>query len=588
MNNFIPGAAACARTALAILALAAVPGRVGSAIPRAPVREVRAVWITTVNGLDWPGSFDPAQQRASLVEILDKLAFARFNTVFFQVRCRGDAFYRSRYEPWSQELTGTLGGDPGWDPLAFAIREGHARGLEVHAWFNTFFAKSGKGPPDRSTPLHVVLKHPEWLHLAEGEWWFDPGIPAARRYVATVAMDIVRRYDIDGIHFDFLRYPDKPFPDDKTYRRYGGSVPKEDWRRDNVNAFVRAFHDSASAFKPMLKIGSAPIGIYANTASFKGLQSFSDLYQDSREWLKEGMQDYIVPQTYWPLGRRPGSPDFAETARDWAQHTYGREVYLGVGAYKKEVSDQLPQLIDASRSLGFHGNSFFRYRSIENALGAGGRYKTPAIIPAMKWKDSIPPNPPAGLAVSGSNRGGFEVQWNPPQEASDGDSALFYCVYRSASSPVDLSNSDNLVAIVRNGATRVIDTVSHPTAARYYYAVSAFDKGNNESSPAEGSALVPEVAAALAELAPTFRLGRHYPEEVSSVVFVPYELGERASVSLTILDDNNQPVMDLVRGVELPGRYVAAADLSKVKKGVYSYRLAAAGFTRQRSFRLRD
>jgi uncharacterized lipoprotein YddW (UPF0748 family) len=564
----------------------AFAGRTPGAVPRAPVRELRAVWITTVNGLDWPGTYDPVQQRKSLAEILDKLAAAHFNTVFFQVRCRADAVYRSRYEPWCQELTGTLGGDPGWDPLSFVIQEGHARGLEVHAWFNTFYAKSGKAPPERSTPLHVVLKHPEWVHLAEGEWWVDPGIPAARRYVVSVAMDIVRRYDIDGIHFDFLRYPDKPFPDEKTYRKYGGPMSKEDWRRENVNSFVRTFHDSASGFKPMLKIGSAPIGIYANTASFKGLQSYSDLYQDSRLWLKEGMQDYLVPQTYWPLGRKPGSPDFVETARDWAEHAYGREVYLGIGAYKKEVSDQIPQLIDASRSLGFHGNSFFRYRSIENALGAGGRYKTPAVVPPMRWKDSIPPNPPEELAVRGVNGGGFRLRWSPPERAADGDSASFYCVYRSAGSPVDLSNSDNLVAIVRNGSMQMTDTVSHPAAARYFYAVSAFDKGNNESVPAEGSALIPEVAEALESLAPSFRLGRHYPQEVSSVIFIPYELGERAPVSLTILDDNNRPVMDLVRAVEPPGRYVAACDCSKLKKGVYSYRLAAAGFTRQRSFRL--
>lgn len=571
---------------LVVSAVASLALLASSGLSASPRREVRAVWITTVNGLDWPPSYDVRQQQQSLIAIIDKLAGARYNTVYFQVRSRGDAVYRSPYEPWSQQMTGVAGKDPGWDPLAVAIEEGHARGMEVHAWFNAFYARSGKALPPPSTPPHIISIHPDWLHFTEGEWWFDPGLPAARQYVLKIAMDIVRRYDVDGIHFDYLRYPAKPFPDERTYRRYGGSMPKEEWRRENINKFVRSFYDSAIALKPMLKVGSAPIGIYTNAANLNGLQGYSDVYQDSREWLREGKQDYLVPQTYWPLGDRPGSPDFGRIARDWAEHAYGRDIYPGIGAYKPEVFDQIPRLIDVSRTLGLRGNSFFRYGNMEKGLDVGGRYRTLANIPPMKWKDSIPPNPPELFSVSGTPRGGFKLQWSPPAPARDGDGARYYDVYRSVSSPVDINDPDNLIAIVRHGATEMFDTVIHPTAARYFYAVTAFDKGNNESLPAESGALLPEIAEMLGPLAPSFRLGRNYPDPASSVVFIPYELGGRASVALTILDEENRAVGKVVNAWQPPGRYVATGDLSGLKEGDYSYRLVAGSFSQRRSFKI--
>ncbi|HEY6191325.1 MAG TPA: family 10 glycosylhydrolase [Bacteroidota bacterium] len=573
------------RVGAAILSLSLLAS---SARCATPVREVRAVWITTVNGLDWPKSYDVSEQKQSLVAIIDRLAAAHYNTVFFQVRSRADAMYRSGYEPWSQQLTGVLGKDPGWDPLALVLEQAHARGMEVHAWFNTFYARSGRALPPQTSPPHVILKHPDWVRLAEGEWWFDPGVPAARRYVLNVAMDLVRHYDIDGIHFDFLRYPAKLFPDESTFRKYGGTMSKEDWRRENINMFVRAFYDSATSLKPMLKVGSAPIGIYSNIPNVSGLQSYSDLYQDSREWLREGKQDYLVPQTYWPFGARPGSPDFGVVAKDWALHTYGREVYLGIGAYKPEVFDQIPQMIDVTRSLGFPGNSFFRYGNIERSLEVGGRYKTLAIIPAMRWKDSIPPNPPASFAVTGAVRGGFRLEWAPPREAADGDEARSYAVYRSTSSPVDVGAAENLIALLRNGATRMSDTVIHPASARYFYAVSALDKGNNESAPVESSALLPEIVEALGRIAPSFRLGRAYPEPASSILFIPYELGQEGPVRLSILDEHERPVADLVRASQLPGRYVASGDLSKLKAGVYSLKLVAGTLSASRTFRIQN
>jgi hypothetical protein len=180
------------------------------------------------------------------------------------------------------------------------------------------------------------------------------------------------------------------------------------------------------------------------------------------------------------------------------------------------------------------------------------------------------------------------LQWSPPPPASDGDEARAYDVYRSTTSPVDIGNPYNLIAILRHGATQLFDTVAHPAAARYYYAVAALDKGNNESMPVESSALLPEIVDVLSRIAPGFALGRTYPEPVSSVLFIPYELPEQASVSLTILDEHDRPVADLVRGSQTAGRYIASGDLSKLKSGLYSLKLVAGALSASRSFRVQN
>ncbi len=547
--------------------------------------EFRAVWVTTIGGLDWPTTFDTAQQKRSLQQIVMNLKAARFNTIFFQARGRGDAMYKSRTEPWSDQLTGTLGKDPGWDPLAFIIREAHEQGMEVHAWFNAFLTRTGKSKPPESNPQHIILRHPEWFHLIENEWWLDPGIPAVRNYLVEIGMEIVRRYDIDGIHFDFIRYPGKPFPDESTYKRYGKKLSKEDWRRENINQFVRSFYDSATAVKPMLKIGSAPIGIYTNLPRASGLQGYYELFQDSREWLREGKHDYVAPQVYWQLGGKSGNPDFGLLARDWSTHSFGRHVYLGIGAYKPEVHEQIPELIDTSRCAGAAGNSFFRYEHIANMLEVGMRYRYPANIPPMPWKDSIPPNPPQNLVVRSSTGGIFNLQWDKPTRAVDGDYARYYNIYRSSRSPVNVLAPENLLTITTSAATMYSDTIVHPAAAQYYYAVSSFDKGNNESAPTrERAALIPEIAELAKRYELEFKLGEQYPGSANGIVFIPYEIKRQSPVLLKILDMANNEVMNIVDSVQEAGRYIAATNVSNLKKGNYTCLLVAGEYSQKRDF----
>jgi uncharacterized lipoprotein YddW (UPF0748 family) len=560
-------------------------GQTDTSGPVIPKQEVRAVWITTVLGLDWPKSQDPEEQQRSLRDMIVKLSAARFNTIFFQVRGRADALYRSRYEPWSQLLTGTLGKDPGWDPLEFMIREAHARGIEVHAWCNTFLAKSGRTLPPESTPRHVLLRHPEWLRLVEGEWWFDPGLPAVREYTCRVVMDIVRHYDVDGIHFDFMRYPGKQFPDDATFKRYGGTGSREDWRRENVNRFVRMFYDSAVALKPMLKIGSAPIGIYSDNGKVKGLRSYDDLFQDSRGWLRDGIQDYLCPQVYWSMGDRAGNPDFAGLAREWCQHSFSRQMLLGVGAYKPDVSAQLPKYIEVSRSCRAGGNAFFRYGSVADLPALPMLYRTLANIPPMKWKDSIPPNPPLNLSVASAG-GAFRLRWDPPLPARDGDGAKGYNIYRSVQRTVDINDAMELVSISTRDMLEYDDSIAAPSAGKYFYAVSALDKGNNESRPVFGSVVNPEILDLALRFSHDFKLGQHYPDPPSSIVFIPYEIRETAAVQLKILNEGNAQVMSVVDVVQQPGRYVAAANVSRLKGGTYSYVLVAGTSSLKRTLRI--
>ena len=265
------------------------------------------MWITTASGLDWPQTTDRVEQQTSLRALLRGVKAARFNTIFFQVRARGDAYYRSRYEPWAENLTGALGKDPGWDPLAFVLAEAHELGIEVHAWFNVFKIR-GPNPVGPSTPEHPSRTLACFTVEQDGELWLDPGRPEVRTYLATVALDLVRRYDIDAINFDFIRYPGTSFGDGESFARYGKAMKIHDWRRQNITAFVREVYAQAVHLKPMLKVGSSPLGVYREETNGSQRGSFYWVYQDSYSWLREGIHDYLSPQVYWQIVRRTVNP----------------------------------------------------------------------------------------------------------------------------------------------------------------------------------------------------------------------------------------------------------------------------------------
>ncbi len=446
-----------------------------------PKREVRAVWITTNHQLDWPPkTYNPEIQKKSLIEILDNLKSKNFNTIYFQVRSQGTVFYKSKYEPWSQYLTGKLGQAPDYDPLQFLIEEAHKRNLEVHAWLNMINIKSGDSPLQFTEPPHIALMRSDWVRKYNEQnsvsYWFDPGLPDVRDYLKNLCVEIVENYDVDGIHLDYIRYPGIDFNDSLSYQIFGMSRSLVDFRRDNINQLVTEIYDTLTAIKPILKIGSAPIGIYENLSDARGLEGKNSVFQDAREWLKRKKHDYIVPQIYWDTKT---NPKFESLVRDWMKNSFDRHVIIGIGAYNPSVSLEIENQIEITRKLNSAGQSFFRYEHIKDKKFSA--YKYPAIIPSMKWKDSIPPEPP--FSLSGKNLLGklglVELVWGIPPKARDGDTAKFYSVYRNENRNILIENASHLLTITKN--YYLYDFIRRPSKLEYFYQVTSLDKNYNES-----------------------------------------------------------------------------------------------------------
>jgi uncharacterized lipoprotein YddW (UPF0748 family) len=320
------------------------------ALPPKPAREFRAVWIATVANLDWPSTnalSSTAAQKAELVAILDRAVQLKLNVVIFQVRPACDALYPSSLEPWSEYLTGTMGKapEPYYDPLAFALEEAHKRGLELHAWFNPFRARHmlARSPV---SPGHISRRRPDIVRHYGNSLWLDPGEKDAQDYALGVIMDVLKRYDIDGVTFDDYFYPYKEtnasgqkidFPDEASWRRFGagGKLSRDDWRRDNINRFVERVYTSLKAVKPWVKFGISPFGIWRpkNPPQIKGFDAFEGLDADSRLWLANGWLDYFAPQLYWSIE----SPDtsFPVLLKWWSSENVKRRLLCpGLNTYK--------------------------------------------------------------------------------------------------------------------------------------------------------------------------------------------------------------------------------------------------------------
>jgi uncharacterized lipoprotein YddW (UPF0748 family) len=542
----------------------------------APKWEVRAVWLTTAGGADWPKTYDVAAQKSSLVKIFETLQALHFNTIFFQVRSRGNTMYKSRYEPWAAELTGTLGDNPGWDPLDFAIEEAHKRGMEIHAWFNVAKVYMG-GLPPLSSPRHVLRSHADWAQLYEGEWWLDFGRPEVRAYTENLVMELVRLYDVDGIHFDYVRYPGEKFDDWNSFRLYSNGLERDVWRRNNITAFVRDMYEQITKEKPMMKVGSAPLGIYKPIAGAQsGFSAYDALYQDARRWLEEKIQDYVAPQLYWDFGDQanPNDPDFRALCIDWAKNNFGRHVYTGLGIYRENVQKEITEQIYLTRSAGSLGQSFFRYENILDLPGIALTYKYPALIPPMSWKDSIPPLPPTDIQATHSSLSTTILRWKEPPPAVDGDRAWIYVIYRSMNENIALDNPRNILAVIPATHTMYADETPNSNV-RYYYTITALDKGNNES----GGTFSQYAANVHGSPPPTHHsLAQNYPNPFSDRTYISYELSEKSPVELVVQDTTNNTEITLVRETQDAGMYIVSLDAKLLGRGKYVYRLKAGLF----------
>ena len=509
-----------------------------------PKREFRAAWVATVTNLDWPSSnrLTTDQQKAELISILDKLKALNINSVLFQVRTECDALYDSPYEPWSYWLTGQQGKAPSpyYDPLQFAIQEAHKRGLELQAWINPFRAVKTVTNGKPSYPLasnNVAIQHPDWILNYGSEWILDPGNPDVRAYVTKVIMDIIKRYDVDGLHWDdyFYSYNGTTTQDSASWCKYHGSFTSiGDWRRNNVNLLVQEVHDSIQAIKPWVKFGISPFGIWKSgvPAGITGLDAYNVLYGDAVTWMKEGWLDYITPQLYWPFG---GGQDYGKLMPWWASQTYGRHLYVGEGAYRITAwsSSEMPNHLRLSRTTpNCYGNVYFRalVGLLDNEKGftdslKNNFYKYPALLPQMAWKDLIAPNPPQNLRYERlASTGTAGLVWDLPQTASDGDTAMRYVVYKFNTNIVNLSDLNdprNIVSI--EGERESIPAIPGNSNDGYYYVVTSLDRNSNESQVSQIIKVVPPVVPTLASplnletnLRDTIKLTWQYPNYASS------------------------------------------------------------------------
>jgi uncharacterized lipoprotein YddW (UPF0748 family) len=378
-------------------AVAAVPAPATANRFSDPVQQLRGTWIATVDNYDWPTDPDmsPRQQQEELIGLLETAVEYRLNAVMFQVRPTGDALWPSKYEPWAEVLTGKQGRDPGWDPLDFAIREAHRRGLQLHAWFNPYRV-ANHTDPERLSEHHPARRYPEWVVPYGGKLYYNPGLPDVRSFVQDAMLDAVENYDVDAVHWDdyFYPYPVKGarFDDDDAYGEFGRNFgSRAAWRRDNTNRLVQEMAQRVRAAKPGLPFGISPFGVWRSAENDPdgsdtgaSTQSYDDLYADTRKWVREGWIDYIVPQLYWNIGF--AAADYAKLVPWWSEVVKGTGVHLYAGEALYKVGDraqpaawQDPAELSRHLTLGkrypqVRGNVFFSAKVVRaDPLGAMSR-----------------------------------------------------------------------------------------------------------------------------------------------------------------------------------------------------------------------
>ncbi len=472
-----------------------------------PKREFRGIWIATVANIDWPSSpgLPVSKQQAELIKILDEHQRNGINAIMLQVRPASDAFYAKGQEPWSRFLNGRQGQSPSpfYDPLEFAINEAHKRGMELHAWFNPYRASTTLNPSDISND-HISRKHPEWFFNYAGKKLFNPGIPEVRNYIIDVVTNVVKNYDIDGVHFDdyFYPYPEKGqvIQDAQTFKIYGsGFATIGDWRRHNVDTLIQELSTQIHKIKRYVKFGISPFGIWRNKAQSpdgsetSGLDSYGEIYADSRKWIQESWVDYINPQIYFPFYYRAAA--FEKLMDWWSLNTYGRHLYIGQAAYRanerrpgwnnySQIPDQIRYIRNNTR---VQGSVFFSSKSVTGNFAGiqdslrNDFYKFPALPPAMLWLDHIPPQSPLNLQAT-TRGNSVTLNWQQPLMARDQETAYGYVIYRFPNnSVIDIQDATKIIKISFENKTTFTD--NNVAQGSYQYVVTAIDRAKNESAP---------------------------------------------------------------------------------------------------------
>lgn len=475
----------------------------------APKREFRGVWVATVTNIDWPSKagLTVDQQKQELIGILEHHKCIGINAIMLQIRPTADALYARSRELWSHWLTGQQGLAPagGFDPLDFAIKEAHFRGMELHAWFNPYRATMSANQVTSSA--HITKKRPELFYTYGGQKLFDPGLPEVREYITQVILDVVKEYDIDGIHFDDYFYPyriaGQKINDAATFAKYSNGFTKiDDWRRNNVDLLIKMVNDSVHFYKKYVKFGVSPFGIWKNYredtlgSRTNGLSNYHELYADSRKWVQEGWVDYINPQIYFTFTR--AAAPFGVLADWWGNNAYGRHLYIGQAAYLvhkmpsrmeaawgnlAEIPNQIRYIRQNNR---IQGSVYFSSKSLSTVAKAVSDslqtdlYKYQALPPQMPWLDDVVPNAPQNFTAE-AMADGINLKWAKPLKAKDGETASGFVIYRAEEGEkISILDPKYILHISFDDFIFYLDT-DVQKGKRYTYLITALDRLKNES-----------------------------------------------------------------------------------------------------------
>ncbi|SOE20596.1 Uncharacterized lipoprotein YddW, UPF0748 family [Spirosomataceae bacterium TFI 002] len=480
-----------------------------------PKREFRAAWVATIANIDWPDKKGQTseEQRQAFVKILDHHQSMGINAVIVQIRAASDAFYARSKEPWSEWLMGAQGAPPSpyYDPMVFMIDECHKRGMEFHAWFNL---NRGKHKTTINvSERHITKTKPEWFMKYDGYELYDFGIPEVREYLEDVIIDVVKNYNIDGVHFDDYFYPYKvtglEIPDNNTYQQYrNGYSNIGDWRRHNIDLLIKNLSVKIKEEKKWVKFGISPFCVWRNktddptgSATQGGQPSYDYLFADTKKWAEHGWIDYIAPQIYFTF--EFDKVPYA-TMTDWWVKNRGKALlYIGHAIYRVDQNStaigwndpqQISRQIQYNRlSHGVSGSIFYNTNTLmKSALGVRESikksYTTKVLQPLMPWIDSIAPNAPEDVKVKKSGNLGYTISWDTPSKAKDKEEVWSYTVYRfSDTESVNLDDSGAILDVVVNDGTNTFLDRSADLRKNYVYVVTALDRLHNESTSSNPS-----------------------------------------------------------------------------------------------------
>ena len=475
-----------------------------------PKYEFRAVWVATVDNIDWPSkkTLTTDQQKAEFIKLLDMHQRNGMNAIVAQIRPATDAFYPSPYEPWSEWLTGTQGKPPMpyYDPLQFMIAETHKRNMEFHAWLNPYRATFSINSSTISA-THITKLHPDWFLIYGSTKYFDPGNKEVQKFVTNVVKDVVSNYEVDAIHFDDYFYPyripGKDFPDNASFEKYGTGLSKDQWRRSNVDSIILNLSRAIKKENAFCKFGISPFGVWRNidkdpdgSNTKAGQTNYDDLYADILLWLRMKWIDYAAPQLYWEFSQKVVG--FATLSEWWASHTYGRQMYIGQGFYRSLESSprsiawknpvELPNQIKRIRefpslqgSVYFSSKSFDRNPNGWNDSLKNNYYKYYSIIPPMKWLDSALPKHPE-IAYDSTLKI-FNDFISLKLHAADNNTNRFVVYTFSDPKHLDVSDPKNIVTILNASNSKVVIPFSNipDNQNKVVVGVTALSKTNNES-----------------------------------------------------------------------------------------------------------